>query len=172
MAGNYRLDPARGGGALYDVGCYAISAAHLALGPHLEVVQAHSDMGPTGVDLSTVARLRAPGAGEAVARCGIAGSDRQELRIEADGGTVEFTTGDGTPGEAFTSWHSPSRLGLTTDGAYRHEDFAPVDPYRLMVEGVAARVRGENAFVAGLDHSAHVAATMDAVRAAATPAAG
>jgi len=167
VAANYRLDPARGGGALYDVGCYAVSAAHLALGPDLAVTRAWADVGPSGVDLSAEARLRAPGGGEAVARCGIAVPDRQVLRMSSDAVTAEFTTADGIPGETFTSWHSPSRLVLTgTGGVRRHEDFPPVDPYRLMVEAVAARVRGEDAFLVGLDHSAEVAATLDAVRAA------
>ena len=35
LAGNYRLDPARGGGALYDVGCYAVSACLWAVGAGL-----------------------------------------------------------------------------------------------------------------------------------------
>ena len=53
----------------------------------------------------------------------------------------------------------------TPDGATRTEDFAPVDAYRLMVEAVAAAVRGEDAWLPGLDHSADVARTSDAVRA-------
>ena len=32
LTGNFRLDAGRGGGALYDVGCYAVDAARWALG--------------------------------------------------------------------------------------------------------------------------------------------
>lgn len=60
MTGNYRLDPARGGGALYDVGCYAVSLAHLVLGPSLRVDRVETVVGPTGVDLDTAARVTAP----------------------------------------------------------------------------------------------------------------
>jgi predicted dehydrogenase len=163
----YRLDPARGGGALYDVGCYAVSAAHLVLGPSLTVVDVAQTRGPTGVDLETVARLRVDEGVEAGARatvrCGIAVPDRQVLRAVGQGATVEFADG-----EAFGNWHAPSSLRITTpDGGVRLEEFAPVDAYRLMVSAVAARVRGEDAFVVGLDHSRQVAATMDAVTRAA-----
>jgi predicted dehydrogenase len=173
MAGNFRLDPARGGGALYDVGCYAISAAQLALGPALAVERAQARFGPTGVDLAATAWLTAGGAeppadptadpiGRAVVRCGIAEPDRQQLRVTGEAATVDFATG-----EAFTSWHQASSLTITTpDGAVRVEEFAPVDPYRLMVEAVASRVRGEDAYLVGDEHSRQVATTLDAVRAA------
>ena len=165
MAGNFRLDPTRGGGGLYDVGCYAISAAQLALGPALVVERAQGRFGPTGVDLAATAWLTAGGAdptGRAVVRCGIAEPDRQRLRVVGEAATVDFATG-----EAFTSWHQASSLTITTpDGAVRVEEFAPVDPYRLMVEAVASRVRGQDAYLVGDGHSLQVATTLDAVRAA------
>ncbi len=52
---NYRLDPARGGGALLDVGCYAVSAALAALTADVVGIGAvERHLGPTGVDLTHV----------------------------------------------------------------------------------------------------------------------
>jgi xylose dehydrogenase (NAD/NADP) len=158
-SGNYRLDPARGGGALYDVGCYAISAAHLVLGPELTVEKVDGIIGPTGVDLATTVALRADAGaqagGRATARCGIAVPDRQVLSVIGQAARLDFTAG-----EAFTNWHQPSALTITTpDGAVRVEEFAPVDAYRLMVEAVAAQVRGRAAYLIGLEHSLQVATT-------------
>ncbi len=167
MAGNFRLDPSRGGGALYDVGCYAVSAAHLALGPRLDVERVSATVGPTGVDLATTAWLRSvpplTAAAEAVVRCGIAIPDRQRLTVAGEAATVDFAVG-----EAFANWHQPSALTITTpEGRTRSEEFAPVDPYRLMVEAVASRVRGEDAYLVGAGHSRDVATTLDAIRATA-----
>ncbi len=166
--GNYRLDPARGGGALYDVGCYGLSAAHLLLGPELEVERAELLPGPSGVDLVTTAWLAAAGpaapAARALVRGGIALPERQVLRVTGAQAGVECA-----PGAPFTCWHEASALRITAaDGATHEEAFGPLDPYRLMVEAVAARVRGEDAFVVDLLESARVASTLAAVRRAAT----
>jgi predicted dehydrogenase len=174
MAGNYRLEPARGGGALYDVGCYSVSAAHTVLGPALSVLDAESRLGPTGVDLATSARLGAdggPNAGAtALALCGIAIPDRQVLRITGEAASVEFVGEQRRDGEAFTSWHTPSSMLITTpDGSVREEQFAPVDPYRRMVEALATRVRGEQAFLVGPEHSTAVATTLAAIRGVTVP---
>ena len=60
---NYRWFPARGGGALYDVGCYTISIARLVLGAEPLAVSAAAHIDPaTGVDLTTAALLEFPGA--------------------------------------------------------------------------------------------------------------
>ena len=53
----------------------------------------------------------------------------------------------------------------TADRAVRVEEFAPVDPYRLMVEAVATRVRGGSAFLVPPDHSRQVSRTLAAARA-------
>ena len=159
LATHYRLDPTRGGGALYDVGCYSLSAAHAVLGPWLALEDATADIGPTGVDLATHAQLRAPSGALADVRGGIHGGDRQVLRVTGEAASLEFSD------PVFMSWHTPSSLTITTpDGGVRVEEFAPVDPYALMVEAVAARVRGESAFLVGLEHTAQVAASIDAIR--------
>jgi xylose dehydrogenase (NAD/NADP) len=59
--GDWRLDRARGGGALWDVGCYGVSTARLFAGSEPEEVRAVARFGPTGVDLSLTAALRFPG---------------------------------------------------------------------------------------------------------------
>ncbi|HST86342.1 MAG TPA: Gfo/Idh/MocA family oxidoreductase, partial [Kineosporiaceae bacterium] len=167
----FRLNPQRGGGGLYDVGCYALSAAHLALGPDLEVVSATARRGPSGVDLEAWATLRVvdqdgvdrgdpdrPAAGTARIRCGIDAADRQAIIVTGAAAEVEF----GTP--AFGAIHTTAELTIRTpDGAVRQEQFAPVDPYRLMIEAVAGRIRGEQTFLPGPAHSQQVAATTAAI---------
>ena len=158
----YRLNPERGGGGLYDVGCYALSAAHLALGDSLDVVEAWARRGSTGVDLEASATLRA-GSGDdaptALIRCGIDAPDRQAVSVRGQAARVDFADPVFTTAPTTTA-----KLTITTaDGAVRTEQFAPVDAYRLMVEAVAARIRGEDSFLPGLEHSRQVAATTAAI---------
>lgn len=58
--GDWRLDPARGGGALWDVGCYGVSTARLFAGTEADAYEAVARFGSTGVDLSLTASLRFP----------------------------------------------------------------------------------------------------------------
>jgi xylose dehydrogenase (NAD/NADP) len=162
----YRMNPERGGGAIYDVGCYAISAAHLALGADLTVADATARRGPSGVDLEASARLVTAGTGppsaDALIHCGISATDRQVVMVTGEAATAEF----GRP--AFTALNTTAELTITTpDGAVRREQFAPVDAYQLMVEAVAARIRGEESFLPDHEHSRQVAATTAAIFAAA-----
>ncbi len=59
--GDWRLDPARGGGALWDVGCYGVSTARLFAGGEPTEVRGFAHFGPSGVDLSLTSELRFPG---------------------------------------------------------------------------------------------------------------
>ena len=99
LEGNYRLDPTRGGGALYDVGCYAVSACLWAVGAGLPVeVSARSTYGPTGVDVTTDAILEWDNGAEAEVRAGIQGSTGQWLVITGDHGELELRDAP------YTSW--------------------------------------------------------------------
>lgn len=159
-ADNYRLDPTRGGGALLDVGCYAIAAALMALGDDVTVSAAEQRLGPTGVDLTTTATLVS-----ARGRADITGSferpESQGLIVRAPGLELEL------PHPAFTSWRETSDLRVVEGGVERVETFDPCDAYRLMVESVSARVAGEDAWVLPLSTSHAVARTVDAVARAA-----
>ena len=56
-----RLDPALGGGSLWDVGCYAVSAARLIAGCEPLEAFGWASYGPTGIDDSFSGLLRFPG---------------------------------------------------------------------------------------------------------------
>lgn len=160
-ADNYRLDPARGGGALLDIGCYAASAVLSALdAEEVSVTSVARHVGPSGVDLTTTAVIaHANGSGTITAS--FERPESQGVTFSAPGLSVEFS------GEAFTTWHEPCVLRIDDNGLGRVEHFAACDPYRLMVEAVSARIRGEDAWVLPLSTSAVVAATLDQI--AATP---
>ncbi len=55
-----RLDPALGGGALWDVGCYPLSFARCVLGQEPLEATGAQHTGPSGVDLTFAAQLRFP----------------------------------------------------------------------------------------------------------------
>ena len=155
-ADNYRLDPVRGGGALLDVGCYAIAAAMMALGEDVRVPVAHQHRGPTGVDLTTSATL--------VSARGRASILASLQRPESQGWSV--TTSDltlGLPHPAFTSWREPSTLQVVEKGVERIEAFAACDAYRLMVEAVSARAAGDDVWVLPLETSLAVARVVELV---------
>jgi predicted dehydrogenase len=159
LDGNYRLDPARGGGALYDVGCYAVSACLWAFGdaPPVDVV-ARQDVGPTGVDLTTEIVLGfGDGVGEAEARGSIAEPARQWIVIRGDAGEIEL------PAPSFTAWRDDATTLLVSDGrTTERRTFEPVDAYRLMVEAMSTVVAGGEAWLLPLAESVTTAAVIDA----------
>jgi xylose dehydrogenase (NAD/NADP) len=161
LTGNYRLEVARGGGALYDVGCYAVSAALWAFGSTPAEVTARQQLGATGVDLVTEAVLEFV-AGTAEVRAGISEPPRQWLVIAGEHGEIEFRD------SAYTSWRDDETLLLVSDGqTTRRESFPAVDPYRVMVEEVSGAVLGGVGWTLPLSESLATAAVLDAAFASA-----
>jgi predicted dehydrogenase len=161
LAGNYRLDVERGGGALYDVGCYAVSACLWAVGAGLpEEVAARATYGPSGVDLVTEAILSWPSGAEAEVRAGISGAgDGQWLVITGERGEIELRD------QPYTSWTTDTTELWVSDG--RDTERIPVpgtNAYVVMVEEVSSVLRGGPGWVVPLAESRDTAAVLDAAR--------
>lgn len=164
-ADNYRLDAERGGGALLDIGCYPLTAATWsavgsATDPEISVEAVEIAPSASGVDLTTDARLRLDGT-QVHIRGSFIEAPFQSLTLEGELGLIEFTGND-----AFTSWLQPSSLRVLDRDGERVEHFAPVDPYRLMIESFSAAVRDEHRWLPRPEWSIVVAEAMDAILAA------
>ena len=157
LAGNYRLEVARGGGALYDVGCYAVSACLWAVGRGLpDVVAAQAELGPTGVDLSTRLVLDWAGA-TAEVQAGIDRDQGQWLVITGSSGELELRN------QPYTAWKTDATELWVSDGAgTRQEPVAATDAYRLMVEQMSSVLSGGPGWVLPLEQSWQTAAVLDA----------
>lgn len=57
---DWRLDPSRGGGALWDIGTYGVSTARLYAGSEPVRARATARFGSSGVDMSLTAELKFP----------------------------------------------------------------------------------------------------------------
>ena len=162
LDGNYRLDPSRGGGALYDVGCYAVSAVLWAFGgAPVREVAARQRLGPSGVDLATEAVLSFD-VGDAEIRVGISEPPKQWLVVTGDGGEIEL------PGAAYTSWVDDETELLVSDGTGTRRIAVPAtDAYRVMVEEMSSVISGGEGWLLPLPESRATAAVLDACFAAA-----
>jgi len=162
-AGDYRLDPARGGGAAYDVGCYAVSACLWAVGRGLPAeVVARSELSSGGVDLDTRAVLSWRDGPAAEVRAGIASGEAQWLVITGERGELELR------GSSYGAWKDDATELWVSDGAGTQRVALPaVDAYRLMVEEVSSVLTGGPGWVLPLSQSREVASVLDAVRASA-----
>jgi predicted dehydrogenase len=165
LEGNYRLDPARGGGALYDVGCYAVSACLWGVGEGLPAeVVARSTYSESGVDLVTEAILTRESGAEAEVRAGISGSgDGQWLVLTGEGGEIELRDAP------YTSWTEDVTELLVSDGVGTERvPVAGTNAYVVMVEEVSSVLRGGPGWVLPVAESRQTAAVLDAARASAS----
>ncbi|MEP6464009.1 MAG: Gfo/Idh/MocA family oxidoreductase [Frankiaceae bacterium] len=155
--GNYRMNPALGGGALYDVGCYAVSAALWAFRDRPPVdVAARLELGSTGVDLRAELVIDF-GGGEAEVLAGMSGPAAQSLVIAGERGELELREAP------FTAWREQaSELWLSTGGRTERIPVPAADAYQLMVTDVSRLIRGEPGVGLPLAESRATAAVLDA----------
>lgn len=86
--GNYRSDPAMGGGSIWDVGCYPISYARTLVGAEPLEVFGWQVEGPSGVDESFVGQMRFGNGVLAQFDCGFASPLRSWMEIVGSEGTL------------------------------------------------------------------------------------
>jgi predicted dehydrogenase len=83
-----RLDPAMGGGCLWDVGCYPLSFARFVLGAEPVEVSGSWTLGPTGIDETFAGQLTFPGGVLAQIDAGFRSAFRTEMEIVGTDGTI------------------------------------------------------------------------------------
>ncbi len=157
LDGNYRLDPAKGGGALYDVGHYAVSACLWAVGQGLpDDVAAQLDRGPTGVDLDARVVLDWDSGATAEVRAGISVDAGQWLVITGEHGEIELRDAP------YTSWKDDDTELWVSDGTGTERVAVPAtDAYRVMVEEVSSVIAGGPGWVLPLEESRQTAVVLD-----------
>jgi len=158
LTGNYRSDPAMGGGALLDVGCYQAHLWLMLLGEAVDfsLQNVERTLGPTGIDLTTSVQATLNDSIRADALCSF--DMAPEQRIAVTGSSSSMHTGDG---EAFTLWKQDATL-IIGDTV---ETFAPDDAFSLMVQDVSAAIRGKGSEVFPASSSLRVAEILDSIQA-------
>lgn len=136
---NVRFDPAIGGGALLDMGCYTASIVRRIFGEEPETVQGWLDIDPSfGVDVSAAAILGYGGGRLGTMTCSFRAGGQGTCTIVGTKGTIEV------PRAIIPGMDTRAPEGLVvlvdTDGRRREEVFAPVNQYRLMAEAFAEAV--------------------------------
>jgi predicted dehydrogenase len=154
---NYRLDPQKGGGSLLDVGVYQVHvwSALNSLNAILNIESVDRTMSTTGVDKTTRVSADLSNGVSVKALSSFEMPETQSLVISGETATIECLGND-----AFTSWNklSSMRIGNST------EEFAPVDPYRLMIENFSDHISGKPARMLGIDQSLAVAKILDQIK--------
>jgi xylose dehydrogenase (NAD/NADP) len=144
-----RLDPALDGGALMDVGCYAISGSRLVAGSDPAVVFGHQHLGPSGVDLSFGGLLRFP-SGLVAEILGGFTSDHRSLEAIGDKGNLL----------ARDPWlHEQG--GIVLNG--RDVEAPSDDDYRLELENMSDAILGRGEPLLGRADALGQARTIEAL---------
>jgi predicted dehydrogenase len=131
-----RLAPALGGGATWDVGCYAVDTALRYFGREPERVRATLSRRPgAGVDTSGTAVLDFGGGRSAVLDYAMDYGPRSWLELQGTHGSL-------TVADAWAGPCDDGVLTVRTGEGVREERIAATDHYRLQVEAFGAAARG------------------------------
>ena len=134
---NYRWDPSQGGGALLDVGVYALGPAVEMWGAEPATIEADSHLTERGVDLTTNAILTWPG-----------------------GQVCSITVSFGLPEAQMLTITGPG-FGRTLSG----DAHTGVDgTYTRMIDAVCADLSGQSAFPRPIDDAVTMLSLIDRIR--------
>jgi D-xylose 1-dehydrogenase (NADP+, D-xylono-1,5-lactone-forming) len=161
---DWRLDPSRGGGALWDVGTYGVSTARLFAGAEPESIKAVAHFGPSGVDLSLVAALKFPGDILAAIDCSFEQPFRCSYELVGAEGRIEVPDAYLPPERPIAHYYGPSGF---VPGEGEEWTLAGTNQYAAMVDAFAEAVAtGGKGGAPGEDGLAQMTA-LDAILAAA-----
>jgi xylose dehydrogenase (NAD/NADP) len=134
-AGDVRLQPELDGGALLDVGCYAVNAARLLFGEEPVLALGQQRIDPQlGVDTSFAGILRFPGDRLALVDGSFDTAGPQRYELAGPQGTIAVE-------RAYLPGPGPARIEIVERGQHRVEEVPPVDQYALEADHFARSVR-------------------------------
>ena len=137
---NIRFDPALGGGATLDAGCYAVSLARLAVGRRPLEVSAQAVYTDRGVDLRLTGSVHYEGGAVAQVGCAMNAAVHRAATILGSSGLVETDYQNHTGAER--AGYLRLRRGGGWDAALEDLPFATGDGFRFEAEHFAGLVRG------------------------------
>jgi predicted dehydrogenase len=132
-----------GGGALYDIGCYAILTARYIFGAEPIRVMSSIDRDPVmGTDRLISALAEFPGGRQLTFTCATQTSAHQRVTIGGDKGRIEIAIPFNAPPDR------PTRIMIDTGqdlfgGGARVEEFATCDQYTLQGDAFSRAALGE-----------------------------
>jgi len=142
--GDWRLDPARGGGALWDVGCYGVSTARLFAGAEPRMARALAHFGQSGVDLTLTAVLEFDSGVLATIDCSFEQPFRCHYELVGSRGLVGVSDAYLPPkaGKPTAMLRSLGAASDSSSGGDRVEvlEFEPADQYAAMVDAFSRSV--------------------------------
>jgi len=154
-----RLDPAKGGGSVWDVGCYPVSYARFVLGEEPAEAFGWQVAGPTGIDETFSGQLRFPSGAILAFDSGFRAPFRTFMEIVGSEGVVTVAR-PFKPGLA-------EQIMLTRGEETEAIDVAGQELYRGEVEDMAdAVLLGRTPRVSLADSRANVAALLALLRSA------
>jgi xylose dehydrogenase (NAD/NADP) len=129
---NVRFHRDMGGGSLYDVGCYPISAARLLLGSEPEAATVHAYFSPThgDVDMMASGLLEFAGGAALTFDCGMWAAGRNTLEVLGTLGRIEVPS-------AFVSPAGASNYIVITKDGRREVEVPFIDQYALQADDLA-----------------------------------
>lgn len=137
---NIRLDPALGGGATLDLGCYAVSLARLAVGRRPLRVTAHALYTEGGVDLRLTGSIHYEGGAVAQVGCAMDTAVHRAATIVGSSGLIETDYQNHTG--AKRPCYLRLRRGTGWDAVAEPVPFDTGDGFRLEAEHFAGLVAG------------------------------
>jgi D-xylose 1-dehydrogenase (NADP+, D-xylono-1,5-lactone-forming) len=166
--GDPRVDPAMGGGSLWDVGCYPVSLARRIAGEEPDRIGAFARFDERGVDRTFIGQLHFPGGLLAQFDCGFAAPDRERVEIVGSDATLvldsPFLPAPDGPSPSMTIWRGREATPVAVPS---------IDQYRAEVEDLTAAIldgtpprldlafsRGSIATLVDLDRAARAHAGM------------
>jgi predicted dehydrogenase len=157
LDGNYRLDPAKGGGSLFDVGPYLIHSLVALFGPQLkfDVKSVDRNLAETGIDLTTNFEGLVNGSTLITGETSFEKDESQVLKVNGSTGSI-YCPGNDT----FTSWRATSSLQVGNS----IENFEPLDAYQLMIEEFGSHIKDEGGWVVPLQDSLRAMSILDQLR--------